>query len=97
MSHGTTIGPLLLTGESTLGMGGKEHPLKVEILFYEDKITEITVVEHGETPEIADPAMKQLIQTLIGKESTEGVDVVSGATLTSKALLDAVEQALSSR
>ena len=72
------------------GFGGE---IKVKVTMDGDKIAAIDVLEHGETAGISDPAFK-LTEQLIGKTSVEGIDAVSGATFTSKGLLEAVANAL---
>ncbi len=58
------------------------------------KITDIAVVQSAETEFIAKPAFDQMLPALV--EAQAPVDGVSGATVTSKAILAAVESALSS-
>ena len=72
------------------GFGGD---LVVDVTVSEGRISEIVVVEHGETPFVADPALKKLIPAII--ETQVPVDAVSGATMTSKGLMEALENALS--
>ena len=72
------------------GFGGE---LVVDVTVSGGKITAIEVVESKETPFIADSALKTLLPALI--EAQGPVDLVSGATVTSKAVLAAVEAALS--
>ncbi|HWR22135.1 MAG TPA: FAD-dependent oxidoreductase [Feifaniaceae bacterium] len=73
------------TGTGT-GMGGD---VEVSVTFSEDAITDISVGSHNETPDISDPAIERIPQNIISNQSL-GIDVVSGATLTSKAILEAV-------
>jgi fumarate reductase flavoprotein subunit len=56
------------------------------------KIVEIVVVESAETPFIADAAFEELLPALI--ENQGPVDAVSGATVTSKAVHEALTAAL---
>ncbi len=57
------------------------------------KITAVTVEEHEETAGIGEMAIDQLPQEIIAKQSTE-VDGVTGATVTSDAIKEAVNNAL---
>ena len=75
---------------SAEGFGGK---LVLDVTVADGKITEIEVVEHSDTPFIADPAIEKLLPAIV--EAQGPVDTVSGATATSKAVLAAVEQAVS--
>ena len=69
------------------GMGGD---VTVEVTFSETAIDEVKVVSHSETPSISDPAIEQIPAAIVEAQSLD-VDAVSGATITSKAILQAVE------
>ena len=75
------------TGEGT-GKGGK---IVVELTMKDSKISDIKVVEHGETPGYAD-ALEKMSAEMITKNTLE-VDMVSGATLSSTGILEAVKDA----
>lgn len=79
-----------VTGVGT-GMGGE---VKVEVEFEGDKIVSVNVVEHKETEGISDPAIEELPAKIVEANGTEGVEVVSGATITSNAIIDAVNDAI---
>lgn len=68
------------------GMNGE---VKVSVTFTDDSIASVEVVSHSETEGLSDPAIEN-IPTDIGKYQSLGVDMVSGATFTSKAILGAV-------
>ncbi len=72
------------------GYGGD---LVVEVTVAEGEITDIDIVEHSETEDIADPAFEQVPEDIIATQSTD-VDVVSQVTVTSEAIMDAVDNAL---
>lgn len=78
-----------LTGEAE-GYGG---PLKVAVTVSEGKITEVRVTEHKETEGVGTKAIDTLPDAIVQAGSTQ-VDVVAGATYTSKAILAAVDNAL---
>ncbi len=81
------------TGEAE-GYGGT---IKVDVYVGDDgAITDIDIVEESETPNIgcAD-SMAGLLDDIIAAGGTAGVDVKSGATVTSDAIFDAVDDALS--
>jgi uncharacterized protein with FMN-binding domain len=86
----TTLADGVYVGEYE---GGMYHwrTNKVQVTVSGGKVTDIQVLEHKENqkPEF----LGQLYGRVIDKQSLE-VDVVSGATLTSKAYLKGVEQAL---
>lgn len=76
---------------------GKGGDVNVEMEFSEDEILSIVVDENNnETPEIAAVAYEELPEIILEAQSVD-VDTVSGATFTSKGILEAasncVEQA----
>ena len=76
------------TGVSEIG-----GEVKVKVTMDGDKIAKIEVLSHNETAGISDPALAKIPEAIIAANSTE-VDVVSGATKTSEALIAAVNDAL---
>ena len=68
-------------------------PLTVKVTVTEDRIDSIEIAECADTPGIGDAAVSRLIPMMIENQSTN-VDVVSGATLTSIFLKNAVNAAL---
>lgn len=72
------------------GMGGK---VQVSVSVDKNNILEVKVLENNETTGIGDAAIDK-IPTKIVEGQTLAVDVVSGATITSEAILAAVEAAL---
>jgi uncharacterized protein with FMN-binding domain len=74
------------------GFGGT---LVLDVVVSGGKITEIVVVESGETPFIANAAFNELIPALIDAQGP--VDAISGATVTSGAIHDAVRDALNEK
>jgi len=68
--------------------------LKVKVTMDGDKIAKIEVLSSSETPGICDPAMNTIPEAIV-KAQSASVDAVSGATETSKAIMAAVEDALS--
>lgn len=73
------------------GLGGD---ITVDVTLEEGKITKVEVVsaEH-ETEGVADPAIEQMPQKFVDAQGTD-VDTVSGATVTSNGIIDAVKAAL---
>lgn len=69
---------------------GKSGAVKIEVKITSGKIKEINVLENKETPAMMDTVKENLIPEIIKKQGAEGVDALSGATLASKAVLDAV-------
>ncbi len=77
-------------GSSDAGMN---TGLKVAVTFAGGSITNVEVIEHGETEGISDPAIEGVPAAIVASNSTT-VDVVSGATLTSNAIIEAVNNAI---
>ncbi len=58
-------------------------------------ILSIEVVESEETEGIAVPAFEKITEAVVRNQSTDGVDMVSGATGSSAGVMEAIEDALS--
>lgn len=80
-------------GVSHSGMGGD---LYLKVKMDGEKIADIEVVKHSESEGISDPAFANVIPAIIAANSTE-VDTVAGATMTSKAIIEAVKDALAQK
>jgi uncharacterized protein with FMN-binding domain len=65
----------------------------VRIRVDERRILEIEVLDHGEDPFTGAPALESLAETAL-EENSADLDAVSGATLSSRGFLEAVEDAL---
>lgn len=75
------------------GVGqGKNPDLKVAVTVKDDKITNVEIVSNNETK--GKEAINVVPKEIIDTQSTS-VDVVSGATMTSKGIMEAVNDALS--
>lgn len=72
------------------GFGGD---LKVRVEVANGAVTKISVVSHGETDYVSDPAFEKIPGLIIEKQSVK-VDAVSGATYTSNGLIEAITKAL---
>ena len=84
-----------VTGELyTIEVEGHNGPMTVEVNIDGDTITRVEVVEHEETDGLADPALEDVPAAIVAANSAN-VDVVSGATITSDAIKEAVEIAQS--
>jgi len=62
------------------------------VTFSEDAITDIQVVEHGETRNIADAAIEAIPAAVLESQSI-AVDAISSVTFTSRGLLNAIQDA----
>ena len=73
------------------GMGGD---VPVTVTVEGGVITAVEVGDNSETQGIGSKAVEQLPAEIVAANGTEGVDGVSGASVTSKAIFTAVEEAL---
>ncbi|WP_243447703.1 flavocytochrome c [Clostridium tetani] len=67
--------------------------LKLEVTVDKESIKEIKILEHKESPGISDPALERIPKAIIDDQSL-AVDTISGATVTSNAIILAVTNAL---
>jgi len=72
---------------------GHNDPIELEVTVENGEISDVTIIEHSETEDIADPAIEEVPQAIVDNNATD-VDVASGATVTSEAIMEAVELAL---
>ncbi|MGI6151082.1 MAG: FMN-binding protein [Christensenellales bacterium] len=72
------------------GYGGT---LEVDVTVDEYGITDVTIVSHNEDPKVAGEALTALPEAIMQAQSAD-VDAVSGATMTSDAIVSAVMNAL---
>lgn len=68
-------------------------PMLATVKVEKDKIVSIDITNISETPGFYEPVMEKMVPDII-KYQTLGVDTVSGCTMTSKGVIQAVEQAL---
>ena len=76
---------------SAKGMGGD---VPVTVTVKDGKIAKVEVGENSETDGIGSKAIEQLPDAIVKANGTEGVDAVSGASVTSKAIFDAVNDCM---
>ncbi len=67
--------------------------LLVEIKIEQGKITDLQVLTHHDTPDIADSALSHLCNLILDQQNLD-IDVVSGATYTSEGFIHALLNAL---
>ncbi len=68
---------------------GNNGPVKVAVTFSDNAIVDVQVVAHSETPGLSDSPIAYIPASIVENQSL-AVDTVSGATNTSKAILNAV-------
>ena len=81
---------LFKAGTYTAEAQGMNGAVKVEVVFTADRIETVTVTDHAETAGISDSAIERVPDAITEHQSL-GVDTVAGATITSNAILAAVE------
>ena len=83
-----------LAANEYIGVGkGFGGDIKVKVTMDGKNIAKIEVLEHGETAGICDAAFAQIPEAVIKAQSTK-VDAVTGATFSSKGLIEAIDNAL---
>ena len=76
------------------GLGeGRSGMIKLAIEVKDHIITAINILSQAES-KFAQPAENQIIEEVLKRQTVEGVDVVSGATITSQAMLQAIGMAI---
>ena len=85
--------PIYIPGTYINETEGYYSTLRVSVTVDQNHITQIEILSHEEPELLADVVFEELPKTIMKKNSTD-VDVISGATYTSEALIDAVKMAL---
>ena len=80
-------------GTYTATADGNNGPVTVEVTVSDTAITSVKVTDQAETESIAGPAIERIPQAIVDNQSL-AVDAVSGATVTSTAILTAVADAI---
>ena len=88
-----TISDTLKDGEYTELAQGRNGEFEVTVTIKKGKITKVKVGDNEETENVGGAALKELAQKIV-EEQTPNVDKVSGATVSSFAIRDAVSRAL---
>lgn len=72
---------------------GNNGEIKVEVTVADGKISDVKVLEHSETKGLGDSAM-ETIGSIIKESNSTNIETVTGATVSSKAMMEAVKDAL---
>lgn len=87
-------GMMTAHAETLSGTGdGLNGEIAVNVTVEDGVIKNVEILSHSETPGISDPAIEQLPEAIVAANSAD-VDVVTGATFTSKGIISAVKNAL---
>ena len=84
------VGENQYIGSDANGIGGK---IVVRVTYADGTISDVEVLEQNETPEFGGAALEELPAKVVEANSTEA-DVITGATITSRAFLAAVADAI---
>ena len=89
---------LSLTDGSFIGKGaGRNGPIEVEVTIQDKKIQSAKIKKEEETPDIGLPAEQIILDSFVKNGGqTNKIDVISGATITSNAVITALNSALDS-
>jgi uncharacterized protein with FMN-binding domain len=85
--------PIYVPGTYINETEGYYSTLRVSVTVDQNHITHIEILSHEEPELLADVVFEELPKSIMKKNNTD-VDVISGATYTSEALIDAVKMAL---
>ena len=80
-------------GIYTAAGAGKNGDVYVTVTFSNKSIESVAVGEHAETPGICEPAIERIPAAIVENQTTS-VDVITGATVTSQAIIDAVRNCI---
>lgn len=83
----------LKSGTYTVGVKGHNAEMKVEVTIADNKIQNVKIISHNESPGISDIAINDLPKEIVEYQSV-AVDAKSGATATSNAIIEAVKEAI---
>ncbi len=89
----TTTTSSIKDGTYTSTTAGHNGDLTVEVVVKDQKIESVVVKDHMETPVVSDLAISEIPQNIVKTQSLN-VDTISGATVSSKAILTAAEDCL---
>lgn len=88
-----TSAPAETTAVYTASGEGKNGPVTIKVTFEGSKIAEVLVTEHQETEGVATPALERIPAAIVEQQSV-AVDAISGATITSNAIIEAVKSCI---
>lgn len=72
---------------------GFHGPIEVEVTVLGGKVTAVRILSQDETPDVAGPALAGIPKAIVEQQKAD-VDAVSGATFSSKGIINAVKDAL---
>lgn len=78
---------------TAVGQGGESAPVKVTLTLQDGKLSDVKIEGEGETAGIGSKAIEELPGKMLAGNTVQ-VDGISGATITSKAIVEAATKAL---
>jgi len=81
-------------GEYEGAAEGMHGDVTMKVVIKDGKITTVDVVSQTETEGISDLAFEKIPASIVEKQGIEEVDTVAGATVSSTAIINAVDNAL---
>ena len=92
-ADGTEAGGDLKDGSYDITVDGRNGKMTVTTVIKDGAIAEVNIGDNTETPEVATTALEQLPKAIVDA-GTPFVDAVTGATITSDAIMEAVKGAI---
>ena len=84
-----------LSDGNFIGRGaGRNGPIVVEVQISDGKVSDAKIIEQQETPEIGEVIESDIIEEFLNHKGDTDIDAISGATLTSNALVSALKSAM---
>lgn len=83
----------LTAGTYTATMTAMHGPMTVEVTVSENEILSVVVTDQVETPGVTDPVFEKIPAEIVANQ-TSNVDVITGATVSSRVLIAAVQNCL---
>ena len=83
-----------IPGQHFVTVDGFIGPIEVETILNRTDIVRVRVRDHSETQHFFDMVMPDLQNAIETGQSTQGIDVTAGATVTHNAIIEAVETAI---
>ncbi|AKL95934.1 fumarate reductase flavoprotein subunit [Clostridium aceticum] len=80
-------------GTYVASAAGHNGDIEVEVTVDENLIKSVNILDHKESPGITDPAIERIPKAIV-ENQTLAVDAISGATITSNAIIAAVTEAI---
>ncbi|AOY77773.1 flavocytochrome c [Clostridium formicaceticum] len=89
----STESAMFKAGTYRASAAGHNGDIEVEVTVDESSIKDVKILDHKESPGITDPAIERIPKAIV-EDQTLAVDAISGATVTSKAIIAAVTEAI---